>query len=75
MVYGGLDVVQHYVLRLILFIQGQTPRNYAHFLDYAVGCIFLQRVGGGYRFIHRLLLEYFANRDAPDKRTSSAAPK
>jgi hypothetical protein len=57
--YGGLDVIQHYILRIILVIQGHIPINYAHFLDYAVDRIFLQKVGGGYRFIHRLLLEHF----------------
>jgi eukaryotic-like serine/threonine-protein kinase len=59
--YGGLDVIQHYILRLLLVIQGYTPRDYVHFLDYAVDRIFLQKVGGGYRFIHRLLLEHFAD--------------
>jgi len=58
--YGGLDIIQHYTLRLILIIQGHTPRNYARFLDNSVNLIFLQRVGGGYRFIHRVLLEHFA---------------
>ncbi len=58
--FGGLDVMQHYTLRLILLIQGHTPGNYVRFLDYAVDHIFLQKVGGGYRFIHRLLLEHFA---------------
>jgi len=58
--YGGLDVIQHYTLRLILVLQGHTPANYTRFLDYAVDRIFLQKVGGGYRFIHRLLLEHFA---------------
>ncbi|MCB0209662.1 MAG: NACHT domain-containing protein [Anaerolineae bacterium] len=58
--YGGLDIIQHYTLRLILTIQGHTPLNYARFLDYAAERIFLQKVGGGYRFIHRLMLEHFA---------------
>ena len=58
--YGGLDVIQHYTLRLMLVLQGRTPANYTRFLDYAVDRIFLQKVGGGYRFIHRLLLEHFA---------------
>ena len=58
--YGGLEIIQHYTLRLILIIQGHTPRNYARFLDHAAALIFLQKVGGGYRFIHRLLLEHFA---------------
>jgi len=59
--YGGLDIIQHYILRLILIMQGHMPRDYARFLDYAVDRIFLQKVGGGYRFIHRMLLEHFAN--------------
>jgi hypothetical protein len=63
--YGGLDVIQHYTLRLILLIQGHTPANYARFLDYAVDRIFLQKVGGGYRFIHRLLLEHFVEMGNP----------
>ena len=58
--YGGFDVIQHYALRLLLVLQGHTPADYARFLDYAVDRIFLQKVGGGYRFIHRLLLEHFA---------------
>jgi len=28
-------------------------------LDYAADRIFLQKVGGGYIFIHRMLMEYF----------------
>ena len=35
LLYGGFDVIQHYILRFLLFIQGYTPRNYAHFLDHA----------------------------------------
>ncbi|MBI1876880.1 MAG: hypothetical protein HYR94_01355, partial [Chloroflexi bacterium] len=61
--YGGLDVIQHYTLRLMLRLQGHTPHHYARFLDYAAGRIFLQKVGGGYIFIHRLLLEHFAAMD------------
>jgi hypothetical protein len=58
--YGGLDIIQHYILRLILWIERDVPRNYPQFLDYCVDRIFLRRVGGGYIFIHRLLLEHFA---------------
>ena len=36
------------------------PWNYAAFLDYAAGRVFLRKVGGGYIFVHRMLLEYFA---------------
>ena len=62
--YGGLDVMQHYVLRAILYFSGSAPLNYVRFLDYAVKDLnFLQKVGGGYIFIHRILLEHFAAMD------------
>jgi hypothetical protein len=57
---GGKTCIQHFTLRLILCCDGYIPWNYAHFLDYATERIFLQKVGGGYIFIHRLLLEHFA---------------
>jgi hypothetical protein len=38
-------------------------RNLARFLDQATSLVFLRKVGGGYVFIHRLLLEYFAGGD------------
>jgi len=66
--YGGLDFLLHYVLRLMLYLEGNTPRRYAHFLDYAASLIFLQKVGGGYIFIHRLLLEHFAEMGDARKR-------
>lgn len=58
--YGGLDVIQHYTLRVILWYRGHLPLNYVGFLNYASERVFLQKVGGGYIFIHRLLLEHFA---------------
>ena len=53
LVYGGLDVIKHYTLRLILWWKGYAPLNYAKFLDYATKLIFLRKVGGGYIFIHQ----------------------
>jgi hypothetical protein len=35
-------------------------RNYIKFLNCAVGLILLQKVGGGYIFIHRTLFEHYA---------------
>jgi hypothetical protein len=32
------------------------------FLDHAAECVFLYKVGGGYRFVHEQLQEYFASR-------------
>jgi hypothetical protein len=58
--FGGFDVIQHITLYFYLYLTGKVPSNYAHFLDYTVRCIFLQKVGGGYIFIHRVLKEHFA---------------
>jgi hypothetical protein len=58
--YGIFDVIQHYLLRLILWLNDEAPRDYVHFLDYAAERAFLRKVGGGYIFIHRELLEHFA---------------
>ncbi|NEP63558.1 MAG: protein kinase [Symploca sp. SIO2G7] len=57
---GGEACFKHLILRIILYYSGSIPWNYACFLNYATERIFLQKVGGGYIFIHRLLLEYFA---------------
>jgi hypothetical protein len=56
----GLAFVQHWVLRLLCTLSEVAPWRYACFLDYATERILLRRVGGGYIFIHRMPLEYFA---------------
>ena len=58
---GGRACIQHLVLRIMLWRNGSAPLHYVRFLDYAAGHIFLRKVGGGYIFVHRLLLEYFAS--------------
>ena len=55
----GIPAMQLISLRLVLWKKGYAPWNYARFLDYATNRLFLQRVGGGYRFIHDLLREHF----------------
>lgn len=59
-VFAGFVLIQHFTLRIILWLQGFTPWNYARFLDYATARIFLRKVGGGYIFLHRELREHFA---------------
>jgi hypothetical protein len=51
------------VLRFLLLCARLVPFNYARFLDYAAERILLRKVGGGYIFVHRLLLEHFADVD------------
>ena len=56
----GFACLQHFTLRLILWWNGYIPWKYARFLDYCTERLFLQRVGGRYRFIHKLLQDHFA---------------
>lgn len=58
---SGTPAIKHFILRVILWSNGYTPWNYAKFLDYCTNRLFLQRVGGGYRFMHDLLRQHFAN--------------
>jgi eukaryotic-like serine/threonine-protein kinase len=58
---GGGSVFKHYALRLTLWLDGSTPFNLIKFLDHCAKLIFLKKVGGGYIFIHRMLLDYFAD--------------
>ncbi len=59
--FCGTPAIRHFVLRVILWFNGYAPWNYAKFLDYCTNRLFLQRVGGGYRFIHDLLRQHFTN--------------
>jgi hypothetical protein len=59
---GGNACFRHFALRLSLVQSGSIPWNYVKFLDHAAERILLRKVGGGYIFIHRTLLEYFAAR-------------
>ncbi|MFG6105412.1 NACHT domain-containing protein [Leptothoe sp. EHU-05/26/07-4] len=56
----GDAVLQHLILRILLTHNGDTPWNYARFLDHAVKHRFIQRTGGRYRFVHDLLRKHFA---------------
>jgi hypothetical protein len=59
---GGIAPIQHLVLRVLLWRSHLLPWNYSRFLDCAAEHILLSKVGGGYMFIHRLLLEHFVSR-------------
>ncbi|MGB3572522.1 MAG: NACHT domain-containing protein [Phormidesmis sp.] len=65
---GGAACLRHLALRLRLYRMGYIPWNYTHFLEHAAERLFLQKVGGGYIFIHRMLLEHFAQMALEQKR-------
>ena len=62
--YGGATIIKHYILRFLLARQGTLPFKLTPFLDAMSERIILRKVGSGYIFIHRYLLEYFAALDS-----------
>ncbi|MBE0672752.1 MAG: NACHT domain-containing protein [Anaerolineales bacterium] len=58
--FGGGAIIQHYALRFTFYCNNLLPWRLFPFLDHCVDLIFLRRVGGGYIFVHRLLMEHFA---------------
>ncbi|TMC21025.1 MAG: toll/interleukin-1 receptor domain-containing protein [Chloroflexi bacterium] len=60
---GWLACLRHYLLRWLLWLNGSIPWNYVQFLDYAAKRLLLRKAGGGYIFMHRLLLDYLASLD------------
>ncbi len=59
--FGLCAFIQHYVLRFWLWRTNTFPWKAVPFLEDATTRILLRRVGGGYSFAHRLLLDHFAD--------------
>lgn len=64
--YGGLAWCKHWALRWVLARNGDLPLRLVPWLDEMVARGLMRRVGGGYIFIHRSLLEYFASLEEED---------
>jgi hypothetical protein len=64
MIGGGLYVLRHFVMRLFLWTNRSMPWHSIALLDYASERLFLRKVGGGYIFIHRMLMDYFVSLSA-----------
>jgi phospholipase C len=70
---GGIYAIRNVVLRLIFSISGCFPFRYGSFLDYAVRKLLLHKVGAGYIFVHRTLLQYLADRKLEKPQSGSTA--
>jgi len=70
---GLAPAIRHYILRFWLAQSGAFPWRAVPFLEDATTRILLQRVGGGYSFVHRLLLDHFADLDAQTPLARGAA--
>jgi hypothetical protein len=71
---GGLAVWRHYVIRFLLWRSHTFPMLVPQFLDDVTARILLQRFGGGYRFTHRLLLDYFADLETATTLSANLSP-
>jgi nucleoside phosphorylase len=58
--FGGETYLKHFLLRAMLSRGGVIPWAFPRVLELAVNRVLLRQLGGGYIFVHRLLLEYFA---------------
>jgi hypothetical protein len=58
---GGGAYLRHRALMWLLVRSGSAPRGYVAFLEHASRLVLLRRRGAGYEFIHRTLLEHFAD--------------
>ncbi len=62
LLHGNLsEVVKHVILRIILFRKKLAPRRYDCFLQQMIDQRIMRRVGGSVFFVHRYILEYFAD--------------
>jgi len=72
---GAAACLQHALVRVLLWREGSIPWNYRRFLDAAAEHALLRKVGGGYMFVHHMLLEYFAHANPQDLDVRGAATK
>ncbi|NER26956.1 MAG: NACHT domain-containing protein [Symploca sp. SIO1C4] len=63
LISGGVACIQYFTLRLILYWKGYIPWDYTEFLNYATERTLFQRIGGSYKFIHRLLQEHLVKKN------------
>jgi DNA polymerase III delta prime subunit len=69
LIFGLGTFFQHFTLRIFLWQAGLLPWNVVAFVDQATERLLLRKVGGGYIFVHRLLLDYFADLERKDPST------
>ena len=59
---SGQVLIQHLILRIILWWNRCAPWNYSRFLDFVTRSMLLRRAGGGYLFLHRSFMEHLARK-------------
>jgi hypothetical protein len=66
--------LRHALLVGLLAGAGSAPRDCVAFLEYASDLVLLRRRGAGYEFVHRLLLDHFADLGAAAARPPEREP-
>jgi hypothetical protein len=66
---GGFACIRHFALRFTLHYHNQIPWNLSGFLNSNVNRIILPKIGGGYKFFHPLLQEFFVEIDERELRS------
>ena len=62
--YSLLNIAEYYLLRVFLWRSGVLPFRDIAFCEDARARHLLRRIEGTYQFVHRLLLDYFADLDS-----------
>lgn len=62
---GGAAYLSHNILRFLLVREGVMPRRMLTFLHHQHTLALLTEIGGGYKFTHPLLHDYFAGLRPP----------
>ena len=63
LLYGGISVIMHGAVRLVLAATSPLPLRLVRWLDDATRRGLLRRVGGGYMFMHATMLRTLAERE------------
>jgi serine/threonine protein kinase len=71
---GGLAVLRHCTIRSLLSRSHTFPGRAPQFLDDSCARFLLRRVGGGYSFAHRLLLDHLADAATTPTTAASSLP-
>jgi hypothetical protein len=61
-IFNSVAFIQYYTLRFVAASSNTLPWRLVPFLNYCAERIVLRKVGPGYIFVHRLLMEHFAGR-------------
>lgn len=72
LIYGGFTVLMHWVLRVWIAARTPLPLALEGMLERATDLGLMRRVGGGYVFLHRTLLDHFADRADPRERAAGS---